>query len=281
MSRSHARVAARTTPVVYRKRSRYQDIELRRHRGGLLLKLNGSPQVHSLEERLYHECAATLPMMLADHVNNVLILGGGDGLAARNVLEFSQARNVTLVELDSAMVKLWMENEVLRAMNNGALADPRLKVVIGDALAWLLRTRQTFDVIIHDVEDMFTEQPKELTVAFYLKFYEAIREKLRPGGVWVMTMADDESDVMLQALFDARRKTLPAAVQKDFIRKRSLFAKTRVLLESEYRHVREWKIDFPILGTHDTFFMSDAPMSRLYRRPARGLIVKSPLSKLI
>jgi len=75
-----------------RKKSKYQQINFRRYEGGLLLKLNNLSQMFSREEGLYHECAATFPMMLSSSVNRVVVLGGGDGLTVRNVLDFTELK---------------------------------------------------------------------------------------------------------------------------------------------------------------------------------------------
>ena len=72
-----------SSSVLFTQETPYQTIQLVKHHGGLLLKLNGSWQVHTNEEKLYHEAFATVPLMLAEKVEKVVILGGGDGLAFR------------------------------------------------------------------------------------------------------------------------------------------------------------------------------------------------------
>ena len=253
--------------IVFEKQSKYQKIQLARQRGGLMLLLNGSPQVHSTEERLYHEAFATLPLMLAKSVRSVLILGGGDGLALREVLRFADVKRVTLVELDAEVVKLCSSNPEWRQMTGDSLRDPRVEVVIGDGIEYMVNTRKKFDVIIHDLEDEFTTQPEPLSVDLYQRFYFAIGKKLKPGGVWVTIVFDGENDLMLREIYASYRENLPPVVQAEFMRKRGVIARTAVLLRTIFPTVRQWPIDFPVLGKHCNFYMSDAPLNKIQRRP--------------
>jgi spermidine synthase len=253
--------------VLFSKRSPYQLVELLKHKGGLMLRLNGNPQVQTTEEKLYHEAFTTLPMMLAEKVTNVVILGGGDGLSAREVLRFPGVKKVTLVELDPVVIELCRDNPEWRTITGGALSDPRLNVVGGDALQWMIETKEKFDVIVHDIEDNFTEQPKPLTVEFYYAFYQALFKKLKPGGVWVTLIANDEDDMMLNAMYAFYEEGLSPEVKRKFKRKRGVPAKTRVLLETLFPHVTQWTVKLPVLGTATVLYMSKAPMDTL-RRPA-------------
>ena len=251
--------------ILFSKRSPYQLVELLKHKGGLMLRLNGNPQVQTTEEQLYHEAFTTLPMMLAEKITNVVILGGGDGLSAREVLRFPGVKKVTLVELDPVVIELCRDNPEWKAITHGSMSDPRLNVVCGDALQWMIDTKEKFDVIIHDIEDNFTEQPKPLTVEFYYAFYQALFKKLKPGGVWVNLIADDEDDMMLNAMYEFYEDDLPAAIKTKFKRKRGIAAKTRVLLETLFPHVAEWTIKLPVLGTETCLYMSKSPLDKLHR----------------
>jgi predicted membrane-bound spermidine synthase len=255
--------------VLYQKKSPFQLIQLTKNRGGFLLKLNGSPQVHSKEEALYHECIATLPMMLADKVNEVVILGGGDGLAARNILQFPKIKNVTLIELDGGVLDLCSKYKTLAEMNEGALRNPRLKVIEGDAINWFLKSTKKFDVIVHDIENIFTDQPREISAACYRSFYQAIYDKLTPGGVWVTTLDDDDESIeTLEHIFDSIQDELPEKTRRDFKRARDYIGKGRALLSFLFPYVRAWTVDFPILGSHTSFYMSKTPRNRMLRWPS-------------
>lgn len=262
--------------VLFKKKSKYQTVELSREAGGLLLRLNGNAQVHSAEERLYHEAFAALPMMLAKNVSSVLILGGGDGLALREVLRFKGVKNVTLVELDPVVIELCSNNPEWKTMTGGALTDPRVNVVVGDGIKFMVETKQKFDVILHDLEDEFTIQPQALTVDLYHEFYFAIKKKLKPGGVWVTLISDTEDDLMLKAMFEEYRENLPPEVHRDFMRKRGVIARTGVLLKTLFPTVLKWPIRFKNLGTLTNFYMSDAPLKELRRQPKGPLVHIKP-----
>lgn len=256
--------------VLFSKRSPYQLVELLKNKGGLMLRLNGNPQVQTTEEQLYHEAFTTLPMMLAEKVTSVVILGGGDGLSAREVLRFPGVKKVTLVELDPVVIELCRDNPEWKSITRGSLSDPRLNVVVGDALQWMVDTKEKFDVIIHDIEDNFTEQPKPLTVEFYYAFYQALFKKLKPAGVWVNLIADDEDDMMLNAMYDFYEEDLTPAIKTKFKRKRGIAAKTRVLLETLFPHVAQWTIKLPVLGTETVLYMSKSPLNKLHRAAPEG-----------
>ncbi len=256
--------------ILFSKRSPFQLVELLKHKGGLMLRLNGNPQVQTTEEQLYHEAFTTLPMMLSEKITNVVILGGGDGLSAREVLRFPGVKKVTLVEIDPVVIELCRDNPEWKTITGGALSDPRLTVVVGDALQWMIDTKEKFDVIVHDIEDNFTEQPKPLTVEFYYAFYQALFKKLKPGGVWVNLIANDEDDMMLNAMYEFYEEDLPPAIKQKFKQKRGVPAKTRVLLETLFPHVAQWTIKLPVLGTAAVLYMSKAPLDKLHRAAPEG-----------
>jgi len=254
--------------LLFSKKTPYQTIELVKHHGGMLLKLNGSWQVHTNEEKLYHESFATVPLMLAEKVDKVVILGGGDGLALRNVLHFPQVKEVTLVELDQGVIDLCSTNEFWCKLNEGSLTNPRAKVICADAIDWFMKTKETFDVIIHDLEDTETDQPQAISIDLYRALFDAIRDKLNPGGVMVTTVAsDDQIDGMLKALFDSQGDAIPPAVRTAFSRKRSVIGRSEVLLKTLFSHVLNWPVEFPELDTHAMFYCSQKALKKVRRQP--------------
>lgn len=255
------------TGMLFRRRTRFQDITLRRDRRGLFLTLNGSPQVHSSEEQPYHDCMATIPLLLARHIRDVVILGGGDGLAARNILNFSPTPRCTLVELDDGMIDVCAHHPQWRALTHGSLTDRRLTVVVSDAIAWLQRSRKTFDVIIHDLEMNFTDQPQELTAERCFDFFTTTFAKLRPGGIWVLTVPSDADEGLPDGAFTLLRAELSALVQQRYRRARGPIAKVRLLLHALFPAVRSLTIAPSVLGKHTTFYISNAPI-RGFRRPS-------------
>lgn len=110
---------------------------------------------------------------------SVLILGGGDGLALREVLRYREVRQATLVELDPEMISLARHDPRLRALNRGSMTDPRANIVAADAFSWLRKNRQHYDVIIIDMPD-----PDETATAklYSVEFYSLARAHLADGG---------------------------------------------------------------------------------------------------
>ena len=93
-----------------------------------------------------------MPMSRAENAEEVLVLGGGDGLAVRELLKYDNV-NITLVDLDEEMIKLCSENPNITALNENSLSSDRLEIVINDAYRYLEETDKLFDVILVDLPD--------------------------------------------------------------------------------------------------------------------------------
>jgi spermidine synthase len=109
----------------------------------------------------------------------VLVLGGGDGLAVREILRHPQVESITLVDLDPAMTNLAAEFPPLGVLNEGALADPRVHVVNRDAFVWLEECLETFDTAIVDFPDPNTFALGKL---YTTRFYRLLKARLRGGS---------------------------------------------------------------------------------------------------
>ncbi|MGK2319442.1 polyamine aminopropyltransferase [Gordonia rhizosphera] len=175
-----ARQAMFRDPIVAAERTPYQDIVITERRTPLgpdtRLYLNGDLQFSSIDEYRYHE-SLVHPAMAGPHAR-VLILGGGDGLALREVLGYRDA-TATLVELDPEMVRLARHDERLLALNRNSMNDPRATVITADAFTWLRSDRDLFDVIVVDMPD-----PDESATAklYSTEFYSLVRAHLADGG---------------------------------------------------------------------------------------------------
>ncbi|GGW96292.1 polyamine aminopropyltransferase [Streptomyces chryseus] len=148
--------------------------------GPLDLFLDGRLRVSGRDEHRYHE-ALVHPAMRGRHTR-VVILGGGDGLAAREVLRYPGVESVTVVELDSAVVELARTDPVLSALNGGAHRDPRLRVDTADAFTWLReqgRLRRPYDVVISDLPDPGITPSTKL---YSQEFYGLASRVLADGG---------------------------------------------------------------------------------------------------
>lgn len=167
-------------PVVAAEQSDYQQIVLTERDGDVRLYLDGDLQFSSLDEHRYTE--TLVHPALARDPRRVLILGGGDGLATRDVLRHPSVREVLQVELDPAVVEL--ANTRLAELNGGSLRDPRVQLVIDDAFRWLREPpAQGFDAVIVDLPDPDTPALGRL---YSTEFYGLVAAVLNPGGLLVV-----------------------------------------------------------------------------------------------
>jgi spermidine synthase len=170
-------------PIVYAQRSRYQEIVLTQavpfpgRPSDVRLYLNGDLQFSSVDEYRYHE--ALVHPALAGARSRVLILGGGDGLALREVLRYPDVASVTLVELDPAVIELARHDARVSSLNAHAFDDPRVRLVTADAFAWLRSNVERFDAIVVDMPD-----PDETATAklYSVEFYSLLAPSLAPGA---------------------------------------------------------------------------------------------------
>lgn len=167
-------------PIVYRTHTPYQQLVLTRWHEDTRLYINGNLQFSSTDEARYHEALVLPAMEAVPQAKKVLILGGGDGLAAREVLKYPQVESVTLVDLDGEMTRLFTESAALAALNQHALSHPKMQVVNADAAQWLAGETQTqFDVIIIDLPD-----PSNFSLGklYSVPMYRLAARRLAAGG---------------------------------------------------------------------------------------------------
>lgn len=167
-------------PVVFTENTPYQRIVVTHGRAGFQLFLNGNLQFASADEYRYHE-ALVHPVMAAASapVRKVLILGGGDGLALREVLAHPSVEAVTLVDLDPAMTGLANRFPPLAELSRHSMADKRVTVINDDAMVWLEEHPGLWDAIIVDFPDPNTFGLGKL----YTKlFYKRVLARLAPDG---------------------------------------------------------------------------------------------------
>lgn len=169
--------------VLHAESSRFQRIVLTQVGDHTELYLNGHLQFSSLDEARYHELLVHPAMAAAAARARVLIGGGGDGLALREVLRYPDVQRVTLVDLDQRMTELARRHPKLMQLNEHALDNPRVRVENRDAFRQLQESRDTFDVVILDFPDPSSYAVGKL---FSLELYRALGERLAPGGVAVV-----------------------------------------------------------------------------------------------
>ncbi len=169
-------------PFVFSTQSKYQKIVVTERGRDLRLFLNGSLQFSSLDEYRYHEPLVHLPATHSRDLERVLIIGGGDGLAARETLRYPSVKEVALVDLDPEVTNLGRDLEKLKVLNNAALFDPRVTVYNDDAWRWLEKDGDLFNVIIIDLPDPDTADIARL---YTVEFYKKVARRLSVGGVMI------------------------------------------------------------------------------------------------
>ena len=178
--------------VIYAASSPYQRIIITQGRGGsadsIRLFLNGNLQFHARDEYRYHE--SLVHPLMAGHgaVRRVLILGGGDGMAAREVLKYPEVASITLVDLDPNITRLFTETPMLRRLNHDSLHSPKLKVVNADAFLWLQQRlddagAEPFDAVIIDFPDPSNYSLGKL---YTTSFYSLVERNLAASGYLVV-----------------------------------------------------------------------------------------------
>jgi spermidine synthase len=169
--------------IVLRESSDYQRIVVTSGSAGVRLFLNGNLQFHSRDEYRYHEALVHPAMAAHGAPRRVLVLGGGDGMAVREVLKHPSVEQVTLVELDPQMTRLFATQPLLTALNANALASPKLKIVNADAFGWLERSDEVFDVIVIDFPD-----PTNFSIGklYTTSFYALVDRRLAADGFAVV-----------------------------------------------------------------------------------------------
>ena len=169
--------------VLFSETTRYQRVVVTASAQGVRLFLNGNLQFHSRDAYRYHEALVHPAMAAHGAPGNVLVLGGGDGMAVREVLKYPSVERVTLVELDPHMTRLFAREPLLRRLNADALRSPKVEIVNADAFAWLEASEAMFDAIVVDFPD-----PTNFSIGklYTRTFYELLDRHLSASGFAVV-----------------------------------------------------------------------------------------------
>ena len=197
--------------IIYAKSSPYQRIVLTRNRNDLRLYLNGNLQFSSVDEYRYHEALIHPGMSRVSNPEHILILGGGDGLAAREILKYNSVKSIDLVDLDKAVTELFKSNEALAQLNSQALNNPTVSIHNEDAFQWIRQQRQPFDFITVDFPDPSNYSLGKL---YTLSFYRELYQKLSDNGALVIQatspyVAKESFWIINQILRSAGFNTIP------------------------------------------------------------------------
>ncbi|HEY8553283.1 MAG TPA: polyamine aminopropyltransferase [Burkholderiales bacterium] len=176
----HMRLALEASRVLVHERTAEHEIALIENDVfGRVLLLDGTVQVTSRDEFIYHEMMAHVPLLAHGSARDVLIIGGGDCGLAEEVLKHASVRRLVQVEIDPKVVELAREH--FAEMNAPVFADPRFELKIGDGAAYAREATDRFDVVLVDSTDPIGPG----AVLFTREFYGNVRGRLNPGGVLV------------------------------------------------------------------------------------------------
>ena len=153
------------------------------------LFMNGKFQFFSLIDEIYHEYFVHIPIILTQIPKKVCILGGGDGLVARELLKYPEITEIYQVELDPKIIEIAKNHPVLLKMNKGAFHDPRLKIFSQDAFFFIQHNKEKFDAIYIDFP---TPNDYNLSILYSQEFYSFIRRNLKENGFASMDMPSGE-----------------------------------------------------------------------------------------
>ncbi len=168
--------------VIWKKQTPYQSLVMTNNwqRGDLRLFIDGHIQFSEADEHRYHEALVHPVMSYPGPARRILVMGGGDGLAVREILKHDQVREVDLVDIDPAMTDLGRDFAPLAKLNKRALHDPRVKVYNTDAFIFINKPGPLYDRVILDFPDPHNEAIAKL---YSQEFYTMLRRRMSPAGV--------------------------------------------------------------------------------------------------
>lgn len=220
-----------TDRIVYAKTTPYQRIVVTSSRMGFDLFLNGHLQFSSADEYRYHEALVHPALILHGTPRRVLVLGGGDGLALREIFKHPTVAEVTLVDIDAQMTRLSTNFPPLAELNGNSFNDPRVTVVNEDAFIWMRQPGAPFDAAIVDFPDPSTYSVGKL---YTTRFYRMLRERLAPGA------------------------TVAVQCTSPLIARHSFWCVIRTLEQAGF-HVRPYHATVPSFGVWGFALAGDAP----------------------
>src|SRR5437868_1126666 len=197
--------------IIFARDTRYQHIVLTRFKDDIRLFLNSHLQFSSRDEYRYHEALIHPGLSAIPAPRRVLVLGGGDGLAVREILKYPQVESVTLVDLDPEMTRLFSTHPMLTGLNQKSFLSPKVHVVNADAFPWVDSNRDTFDFIVIDFPDPTNYSLGKL---YTTAFYKAAARHLSAQGLMVVQstspmFARDSFWCIVETLKQAGLKTAP------------------------------------------------------------------------
>jgi len=169
--------------IILARDTHYQHIVLTRFKDDIRLFLNSHLQFSSRDEYRYHETLIHPGLSAIPAPRRVLVLGGGDGLAVREILKYPQIESITLVDLDPEMTRLFSTNTMLTTLNQNAFLSPKIRIINADAFPWVDSNAESFDFIVIDFPDPTNYSLGKL---YTTAFYKAAARHLSEQGFMVV-----------------------------------------------------------------------------------------------
>jgi spermidine synthase len=169
--------------IILARDTRYQHIVLTRFKDDIRLFLNSHLQFSSRDEYRYHEALIHPGLSAIPAPRRVLVLGGGDGLAVREILKYPQVETVTLVDLDPEMTRLFSTHPMLTALNQKSFSSPKVHITNADAFPWIDSSTDSYDFIVIDFPDPTNYSLGKL---YTTAFYKAVARHLSEQGLMVV-----------------------------------------------------------------------------------------------
>ncbi len=169
--------------VIFAKSTPYQRMVLTKWKQDYRLYLNSHLQFSSRDEYRYHEALVHPGLASIASPKRALVLGGGDGLAVREMLRYASLESITLVDLDPEMTRQFSTHPLLVELNSGSLKNPKVHVINADAFPWLEKNDGVYDFVVVDFPD---PNNYSLGKLYTTAFYRLLRHHVAQNGVAVV-----------------------------------------------------------------------------------------------
>ena len=148
---------------------------------GRTLSLDGAFMLSERDEFIYHECMVHVPALAHSAPRHAFVMGGGDGCTARELLKYKSIERIVIAELDPAVITSCRHH--LAIVNQGALDDSRVKIIVGDAFNTLTDQAENFDLIVMDLTDPGADTDSPANALYSKASFQLIRSRLSPDGL--------------------------------------------------------------------------------------------------
>ncbi|MCI5136413.1 MAG: polyamine aminopropyltransferase [Candidatus Electrothrix sp. AW2] len=193
--------------IIFAQQTRYQKIVLTKEDGTNhhRLYLDGHIQFAESDEYRYHEALVHPALSVPGPRSKILVLGGGDGLAVREILKYEDVQQITLVDIDPAITRISSTLAPISRLNHGALQDPRVSIRNVDAFAFLRQSKDIFNRVIIDLPDPHNEALSKL---YSVEFYTLLLRRMAADG---LVVSQSTSPLMTKKTFQAIGTTMHSA----------------------------------------------------------------------